>query len=1007
MLRPTSLLRASWSKTLHLPKSALPARPPLPSPYTLRVTDELYEWQQANRPAKNPFVLHDGPPYANGSLHVGHALNKILKDIICRFQISQGRRVHYVPGWDCHGLPIEVKALQALQKHHDDVGSVAVRQAARQLAERTVEEQKKGFKEWAVMGDWGNAYRTMDRDFEMRQLGIFKEMVDKGLIYRMRKPVYWSPSSGTALAEAELEYDENHESTAAFIAFPVVGLSEQLQRYREIDPARLSAVIWTTTPWTLPANEAIAVHQNLEYCVVSRPGSSGSQLLVAKSRLGYLGSYLGVEDFLIIADNITGADIVSTKYLNVLRDGRARHILHADFVSSLSGTGLVHLAPGHGMDDYLICHALGLPITAPVDDQAQYTSEAYLSDPRRLEGKNVQTEGTPAVLSLLQQISAEQNYDNLVLATHKHIHKYPIDWRTKLPVIVRATEQWFADVDSLKLDALRSLDPVKFIPSSGRHRLESFVQGRSQWCISRQRAWGVPIPTLYRIDRGQNEAVMDGQVIDHIMEVVKERGLDAWWTDPQHDESWIPPNMRGKGTYIRGKDTMDVWFDSGTSWTLLHERDWDQPPADVYLEGSDQHRGWFQSSLLTHIAHHQAMMSCEPPAPFKTLITHGFTLDESGRKMSKSLGNVIAPSQIINGTLLPPMKRKKQKGHQASPQPTHDAMGPDILRLWVAGSDYTHDVVIGEPVLKALHQSLHKYRVTFKWLLGALSDFNPSVSGSQEVQDAGPYAFVDKIARKQLRDALAQAHHHYSNYEFFKGISSLNRYINSDLSAFYFETLKDRLYTGSECERRPAQLVLYEIFNGLLKMLAPITPLLVEEVWEHTPQQIKDIAMHPLRQIWTPPEPSYPNSETLLFEKQIKTLADAHAAIKSAQEELRAQQKMGSSLECDVHIVVPAKSDAFLKQIFSEDMQAVLANMFVVSKVHTGSIYEDINTEEHPIRRTFTAESTSGKAECQVFVSRPSGHKCERCWRYLQLTHQGLCGRCDDLVKEHFSDMLD
>ena len=1007
MLRPTPLLRASWSKTLHLPKSALPARPPLPSPYTARVTDELYAWQQANRPADKTFVLHDGPPYANGSLHIGHALNKILKDIICRFQIAQGKRVHYVPGWDCHGLPIELKALQALQKHHDDMGSVAVRQAARQLAERTVEEQKKGFKDWAVMGDWEHAYRTMDRDFEMRQLGIFKEMVDRGLIYRMRKPVYWSPSSGTALAEAELEYDEKHESTSAFIAFPIVALSEKLARYKGIRQDSLSAVIWTTTPWTLPANEAIAVHAALQYCVVQRPGSDNSQMLVAKSRLDHLKSFFGVEEYTMVADNILGSEIASSTYVNLLREGEAspaRRIVEADFVSAASGTGLVHMAPGHGMEDYQLCHGLGLPITAPVNDQAKFTSEAYLSDPRRLEGKLVQTEGSAAVLSLLEELSTSKGIDNVVVASHMHIHKYPIDWRTKQPVIIRATEQWFADVDSLKLDALRSLDPVKFIPSSGRHRLDSFVQGRSQWCISRQRAWGVPIPALYRIDRGQKEAVMDGSIIDHIMEVVKERGLDAWWTDPQNDEAWVPPNLRRHGTYVRGKDTMDVWFDSGTSWTLLHERDWDQPPADVYLEGSDQHRGWFQSSLLTHVAHHQAMMSCEPPAPFKTLITHGFTLDETGRKMSKSLGNVIAPSQITEGTLLPPMKPKKQKGVPASTQPKHDAMGPDALRLWVASSDYTHDVVIGEPVLKAIHQSLHKYRVTFKWLLGALSDFHPSDPKITGTDKPTPHDFVDKIARKQLRDVLAQVHTYYTNYEFFKGINALNRYVNADLSAFYFETLKDRLYTGSDLERHPAQAVLLDIFDGLLKMLAPITPLLVEEVWEQVPSHLKDTSTHPLKQIWDRPPQVETNANALLFDKQIRTLMSAHAAIKSAQEEWRAKGKMGSSLECDVHFVIPSQADSFTRQLFWEEMHEVLANMFVVSRMHSGATFEDAGTEL--VRRSFEAEFTGEKVECHVLVTRPSGEKCGRCWRYLELTRHGLCGRCEGVVGERFPEML-
>jgi isoleucyl-tRNA synthetase len=942
-------------------------------------------------------------------LHIGHALNKVLKDMICRFQITQGKRVHYVPGWDCHGLPIEVKALQALQKHHDDMGPVAVRQAARQLAERTVEEQKKGFKEWAVMGDWDNAYKTMDKNFEMRQLGIFKEMVERGLIYRMRKPVYWSPSSGTALAEAELEYDEKHESTSAFVAFPVINLSDQLAAYEGIDESRLSAVIWTTTPWTLPANEAIAVHATLDYCIVQRPGPSASQLLVAKSRLDYLKPFLGVEEYTIIADNIPGSAIASTNYLNPLQMDFSvplRCIVEADFVSAASGTGLVHLAPGHGMDDYQLCQSLGLPISAPVDDQARFTADAYPSDSQRLEGKLVQSTGSTAVLDLLEELSISAGLDSMVIATHKHIHKYPIDWRTKQPVIVRATEQWFADVGSLKQDALQSLETVKFIPATGRHRLESFIQGRTQWCISRHRAWGVPIPALYRIEEGREQAVMDGSTIEHIMEVVEERGMDAWWTDAENEEAWIPPNLRGHGTYVRGRDTMDVWFDSGTSWTLLPKRGAGPPPADVYLEGSDQHRGWFQSSLLTHVAHHQAVKSVEPSAPFKTLITHGFTLDETGRKMSKSLGNVIAPSQITEGTLLPPMKRKKQKGVPASDQAVHDAMGPDALRLWVASSDYTHDVVIGEPVLRSIHQSLHKFRVTFKWLLGALSDYKP-VTDHTPNREPIRLEFVDDIARKQLHSVLAQTHAYYTNYEFFKGMNALNRYINADLSAFYFETLKDRLYTGSDVERQPAQAVLYQIFEGLLKMLGPITPLLVEEVWGQVPSHLKESATHPLRQVWDAPASKENEASASHNDQQIKFLMSAHAAIKSAQEDWRGQGKMGSSLECDVHIVIPQAAHEAIHTLFTKDMEDVLTNMFVVSRVHTGTTFDALEDGSQAVMRTFEAEISGETVECRVYVTKPSGEKCGRCWRYLELTSRGLCGRCEDVVSERYPEMLE
>ncbi|KAJ8107726.1 hypothetical protein OPT61_g8670 [Boeremia exigua] len=765
MLTPTRILRASYSSSLRLPKSPFPARPlPEKTPlYLRRCTDDLYVWQRT-RDGK-PFTLHDGPPYANGPLHIGHALNKITKDIICRFHVTQGNKVSYIPGWDCHGLPIEIKALQAAKKSLGDTDAVSIRAAARDLATTTVEAQKRGFKEWGVMGDWDNAYQTMEKGFELRQLDIFKEMWEKGLVYRQFKPVYWSPSSRTALAEAELEYDEGHKSLAAFVRFPTQITEELKSKMAEKGVHKeVNVVIWTTTPWTLPANKAIAVHRDMEYCIVKDAENNDELTLVAATRVAEYEKVLE-RKLELVASGLRGSDLAGNlQYENPFqRANGLQPVIHADFVTDSSGTGLVHFAPGHGMDDYHVCQAMGILAFAPVDDAGAFTKDAFPEKPELLEGLPVSDEkrtGTRAVCDYLQEqglLRAKQNYR----------HKYPIDWRTKQPVIVRATEQWFADVGDLKDASMKAIAKVEFLPETGRSRLESFIQGRSQWCISRQRAWGVPIPALYKAQGDLLEATMDSKTIQHLIDTIKERGIDAWWTDAPSDPVWTPPHLDGTGTYVRGRDTMDVWFDSGTSWTLLPPSK-DAPVADVYLEGTDQHRGWFQSSLLTHVAL-QNYSSGTAHAPYKTLITHGFTLDSDGRKMSKSLGNVISPTQIMSGELLPPIKRKKQKGQPAPPpgaSPTYDGMGADALRLWAASSDYMRDVTIGQPVLQSVNQSLHKYRVTFKWLLGVLSlpSCPPKFSSFNALRNELPTSplLTDTLALHRLSQLSADIHCHRS-----------------------------------------------------------------------------------------------------------------------------------------------------------------------------------------------------------------------------------------------------
>ena len=1004
MRTPSPVLRASWARTLQLPKSSFPARAVLADrpKYLKQCTDDLYAWQR-NAPgpplgSKETFTLHDGPPYANGSLHIGHALNKILKDIICRFQLSQGKRVEYIPGWDCHGLPIELKALQKQKELGQEskvqqYEAVAIRNLASQLAADTVEEQKKGFREWGIMADWDNAWKTMDRKFELSQLKVFKMMVEKGLIYRRFKPVYWSPSTHTALAEAELEYKADHVSKAAFVKFPVVKLPEVLSSRLEGSVRDLSAVVWTTTPWTLPANKAIAVHSGLDYVVVN--SVAHGLLLIAASRVSHVEKFCG-EDFSQREDRtIRGSELVGALYQNPLLGDHPplQKILHAEFVSSESGSGLVHIAPGHGMEDYKLCQQHDIEIFAPVNQYGCFTKEAMPNDPELLAGKEVLHAGTEAVL---QYLAKRQT----ILASHIHTHSYPYDWRTKKPVIILATEQWFADVGDLRGTALHSLNRVKFIPEGGKERLASFVRNRSEWCISRQRAWGVPIPALYHKDTGAS--LLTSESVEHIISIIQDRGIDAWWTDDEFDPVWAPPQLRNESQYRRGKDTMDVWFDSGTSWTQIGAGS-ETPTADLYLEGTDQHRGWFQSSLLTSIAYQAACgQTGELQAPYKTLITHGFTLDQYGKKMSKSVGNVISPNEIINGTLLPPIKRKSIKGDDAAQyQPImYDGMGPDALRLWAAGCDYTRDVVVSLPVLKAVNGTLSKLRVMFKLLLGLLDTHQ-----LDRQIDFAALGTIDQMALFQLKRLNVEVLAAYQAFDLHKAISAINQYVITELSAFYIESIKDRLYAEAvdSTSRIQAQIVLWEVFKILSGTLAPITPLLVEEACDYLPKQL---AFHPVKSTWTehaPPTGVFGAWQNLQLEKDLPYLAAANTAVKAAQERARADKRMGSSLQTFVLFEFNNAEAKDVKQVFTRHLQT-LNDLLVVSSV---GIADGPGADNAPDAAwAYRTEFTVDKQVVVAHVYEPQLPKCARCWQYtVELVRTSeldddLCPRCIDVVQK-------
>ncbi|KAG7695904.1 hypothetical protein KL951_003429 [Ogataea haglerorum] len=978
--------KSSFSATIRLPQTKFPGRTDLHAVQTQllpQVTTELYDWNNRRevKSIQELFILHDGPPYANGDLHIGHALNKILKDIIVRFELMNGKKVHYRPGWDCHGLPIELKALEQIAQHKNmrkkeikrllKTGPNAALEAelsalgnklkpleiielCKQHALLTQRSQSAQFQRMGIMGDFGNPYRTLDKDFVARQLRVFKRLFDNNLIKRQEKPVYWGCENATALAEGELEYNPVHRSTAVYVKFPLE------HPPAEFGPEPVYALIWTSTPWTLAANRAISVNENMDYTIVE---SRDERLIVAQKLVDSLRAV--DPELRETYIQIPGSQLLSCSYRNPLFAGSSQDtslpILHGEHVTDSAGTGLVHTAPGHGQEDYFVCLRHNIQPYSPVNEYGKYTSELPDNDLQEFVGLRVLGEGTQKMVAKLEELRLCYHLDP------NYIHSYPYDWRSKKPIIIRSTPQWFIDVGKIKAVTTELLEKnVQFFPKRGSNRLVSFINLRNEWCISRQRSWGVPIPVVYH--KRTSEPLINDLVIERISQVIATEDVESWFGESSMAK-WIPAECDVNPTdYVRGTDTMDVWFDSGSSWTLVEqflESTGLLPQAvargylaDVYLEGSDQHRGWFQSSVLTKIG---ARAPGEPAVlPYGKIITHGFTLDEKGDKMSKSLGNTIVPVDIVEGN-----KAKKVPG-----------LGIDGLRLWVAQADYTSDIAVGPVILNRVADVVKKLRFTFRFLLGNIGDMEQTVDYAQ--MDT-----MDRYILSRLASFERTARQCYEAHNYSKIIKDMNQLVNVDLSALYFDIRKDTLYTdfADSLKRRSTQTVFVEVLKVLTSVLAPVMPIMAQEAWNHSPEVVTGGLQSSFVRGWYEVPQQYLNAE---LEAEMEQLLKFNHQIKTAIDKtLRSTDTMKMASETEIYVnVAPETSLGTLVSKYESQMTEYL----MVSKFH-------LNSER---TKDVLLEATDG--EVSIAVAKTDLEKCPRCWRYAAEGPAELCKRCSEVV---------
>ena len=926
-----------YSKTLNLPETEFPMRAGLPErePEFLKYWEEnkIYEKKQELHAGHKKFVLHDGPPYANGKIHMGTALNKILKDIIMKYKYAQGFDTPYVPGWDTHGMPIEHAAIKNLGLNRHELDTLVLRKECHDYALKWIDEQRTDFKRLGVLGDWDHPYITMTHDYEAVQIHVFGEMAKKGYIYKGKKAVYWCPHCETALAEAEIEYGEE-KSPAIFVKMPLVKDNGMLPEAAQGKPAYI--VIWTTTPWTMPANVAIALHPDFEYAWVE---CEGEILFMAKEMLEAVGKVCK-KDLSNIIGTCKGKDMEYAECRHPFETiDRKSLVVLADYVTLEAGTGCVHTAPGHGADDFETGVRYNLPIICPVDGSGKLTAEAGAD----FAGMFVFDANVPIIkyLAGLNRLFGKENIR----------HQYAHCWRCKNPIIYRATEQWFASVDGFREEALNAIaNDVQWIPSWGEARIHNMVADRHDWCISRQRVWGVPIPIFYCEDC--NEHLVNDDTINAVADLFAKEGSDAWWA---HSAEEILPQgtkcPKCGGTHFRKEsDIMDVWFDSGSSHAAVcktrPELAW---PADMYLEGSDQHRGWFQSSLLTSVA-------TEGKAPYRAVLTHGYVVDGEGRKMSKSVGNTVAPQEVIA------------------------QYGADIIRLWAASSDYKADIRISKEILKQLSEVYRKIRNTIRYILGNTNDFNYETD-KVEFKDM---LELDRWALMHMQLLKKEVSAAYESYDFHVLYHAIHNFCSVEMSSYYLDILKDRLYAykADSFERRSAQTAMYEIMLDLVVMIAPVLSFTMEEVW----QFMKKPASMPESVFMMP----WPECKEEYIDEALESKWDNFIEIRSeitrVLEGARRAKTIGHSLDAKVELHATGEALAILRSVEGD-----LATLLIVSQAKL-------------VEGLACGVEATGREDLKVTVQAAEGEKCERCWIYSDTVgkdadHPTVCARCAAALK--------
>lgn len=896
----------NYKETLLMPETSFQMRGNLPENEKLQREKweemDLYNKVREKNKGKTPFILHDGPPYANGNIHIGHAMNKILKDFVNRYKMMSGYDMIYIPGWDTHGLPIE-QAVTNSGVDRKSMDKADFRALCEKYAYEQIEKQKKGFKELNVLADWDHPYITLQKELEARQIEVFAEMAKKGLIFKGLKPVYWSPSSESALAEAEIEYHDRKDSSI-YVAFPVVEGNDTVNVGDNL-------VIWTTTPWTLPCNTGIAISEKFDYAKVL---VNDKYYIVANELLEDLAKEFGWENYEVV-NVFTGDKFAGVKYKHVFMD-RVAPVIDGFHVTLDAGTGLVHIAPMYGADDFIIGKEYNLEMINGIDDQGVLNELSGPFNGLFFEDAN------KAVTVKLDELG--------VLLKLKFItHSYPHDWRTKKPIIFRATKQWFCSIDKIRDDLLKELENnVKFHTEWGKKRLYNMIHDRGDWCISRQRVWGVPIPIFYNEDGSE---IVDYDVMMHVADLFRKYGSNVWFEKEAKDllpEGYTNP-ASPNGNFTKEEDIMDVWFDSGSTWNGVLIEQGLPYPSDMYLEGSDQYRGWFNSSLICGVA-------VTGKAPYKELVSHGFTLDGNDNKMSKSLGNVIVPADMVR------------------------LHGSDILRLWVASTDYTEDVRISDDLIKQVKESYRKIRNTYKFMLGNLKDFDYT-KDSVKYEDM-PY--YDKYMMNELNKFTKNVLEEYNNYNFQNVYKLVNNFVSFTLSNFYLDFTKDILYIekADSLVRRSVQTVLYNILNNEVKLLAPILPYTSEEVYSLLPHTEESVHLTDMPEVVT-------YSDSAEVEELFNLFFELKDKVNKKLEEARNEKLIGSALEAVVKINLDPKYNEV-----KEKLGSYLHQLFIVSKVEY---------------------TTDGE---EVVVEKSTGEKCNRCWNYVDHLNGDICDRCHNII---------